>query len=124
MGPTHAAADRVGRIVDRPRILRDDFAIHSYHTKWEQRERHKLALDRRTFLVCFLDLEPQLARRRSLPMGKQPITPPTPEPAEPRKHPQPDPPPYEDPVKEPPHDPPEERPLIDPVPPDRDTPRM
>jgi hypothetical protein len=31
---------------------------------------------------------------------------------------------YEDPIKDPPHDPPNERPLIDPVPPDRDLPRM
>jgi hypothetical protein len=58
-------------------------------------------------------------------MGKQPITPPTPKPAEPHNNiPQPDPQPYEDPIKEPPHDPPDERPLIDPVPPEVDQPRM
>ena len=57
-------------------------------------------------------------------MGKQPIIPPTPKPAEPLKNPQPDPQPYEDPIKQPPHDPPDERPLIDPVPPEGDQPRM
>jgi hypothetical protein len=57
-------------------------------------------------------------------MGKEPITPPKPQPVEPRKHPQSDPQPYEDPVKEPPHDPPDERPLIDPIPPGQDQPRM
>jgi hypothetical protein len=58
-------------------------------------------------------------------MGKEPITPPTPKPAEPgRDLPQPDPQPNKDPVKEPPLDPPDERPLIDPQPPNTDLPRM
>jgi hypothetical protein len=78
-------------------------------------------------------LEPTMNFSRSFRQGTRPswwhavamgqlITPPTP--AEPKRPPQPDPQPYQDPVKEPPHDPPNERPLIDPVPPDRDLPRM
>jgi hypothetical protein len=62
------------------------------------------------------------ASKRFRSMGKEPITPPTPNPAEPV--PQPDPQPYKDPVKDPPFDPPDERPLIDPVPPNTDLPRM
>jgi hypothetical protein len=57
-------------------------------------------------------------------MANEPVTPSTPEPAEPNKTPQPDPQPYNDPVKEPPHDPPDERPRIDPQPPNTDLPRM
>ena len=55
-------------------------------------------------------------------MANEPA-PPTPEPAEPGRTPQPSPRPAEVPVQEPPN-PPDERPLIDPVPPDKDLPRM
>jgi hypothetical protein len=66
-----------------------------------------------------------LPQRQLFPiMTKEPIVPPTPKPAEPNRSPQPDPQPYKDPVKEPPFDPPDERPLIDPVPPEKDQPRM
>ena len=74
--------------------------------------------------LSFSTREPKLPQCRSILMGKQPITPPTRKPAEPDQPAQPDPQPYEDPVKEPPHDPPNERPLTDPIPPDRDLPRM
>ncbi len=62
-------------------------------------------------------------------MGKEPVTPPTPKPAEPKK-PEPSRPPPEEPgkpypVEKPPSPHPnEDRPLVDPVPPDKDLPRM
>jgi len=57
-------------------------------------------------------------------MSKQPVTQPTPQPAEPNPSPIKDPQPYTDPVKPPPGDPQEDRPLHDPTPPDTDKPRM
>ncbi len=63
--------------------------------------------------------------RRRLPvMAKEPVEPKKPQPAEPSK------PPAEEPVKTPPVEDPqpgnpnEDRPLVDPIPPDGDTPRM
>ena len=57
-------------------------------------------------------------------MTKQPITPPSPQPAEPPNHsPIKEPQPYKDPVEPPPGDPQEDRPMHDPVPPDGDRPR-
>ena len=57
-------------------------------------------------------------------MAKEPVTPPTPQPAEPAKPPIEDPQPYTDPVTPPPADPQEDRPLRDPIPPGGDQPRM
>lgn len=57
-------------------------------------------------------------------MAKEPMTPPTPGPAEPSKPPMEDPQPDVQPEKEPPGQPQEDRPLRDPTTPDTDKPRM
>jgi hypothetical protein len=57
-------------------------------------------------------------------MAKEPITPPTPVPAEPSKPPIEDPQPDVQPEKQPPSQPQQDRPLRDPMPPDTDKPRM
>ena len=61
--------------------------------------------------------------RRFMPMAKEPITPPKPQPAEPSAPPVKDPQPYKDPGEPPPGDPQEDRPLTDPVQPEQDVPR-
>ncbi|WP_157100031.1 hypothetical protein [Rhodoplanes sp. Z2-YC6860] len=57
-------------------------------------------------------------------MAKEPITPPTPNPAEPSKRPIEYPQPDVQPEREPPSHPQEDRPLHDPMPPDTDKPQM
>jgi hypothetical protein len=98
-------------------------AVASYNAAATRWPNSAITLRQGPRVLCETGDGTAASQPHSLGMGKRPVTPPIPEPAEPTRKPQGDPGPDGEPARKPPDDPPD-GPLIDPVRPNEDVPRM